>query len=120
MPHVELELSDSGIEFEISRPGLPGALRRWVAAVRTAGEVCLLLDADAVVVSCSAGFTELFGVPNAVAVGRHVGEGVLDLLDFTGDNVSLADWELDKTPPLQVLRTGTLARGLLRFRDRQG
>jgi PAS domain-containing protein len=122
VPQVELELSGP-YHSAVSLPAgqePTGALTRWATAVDAADEACLLLDAQGVVVTLSAGFTQLSGVTRAGAVGRRLTDRVLHLLDFTADNAALPDWEVGKIPPLLAIGSKTLARGLLRIGDRQG
>jgi hypothetical protein len=124
--HVELDLSDpyhagdSGPVGSVVDGDALGTLDRWTAAVASSGEACLLLNSSAVVVAVSVGFTELFGVPWPDAIGRRFGDQVLQLLDFSGANGVLPDWEVGKIPPLLALSSGALARGLIRVSNVYG
>jgi hypothetical protein len=89
-------------------------LTRWAAAVLAAGEHCLIIDTDAVIVAISKPFERLLGLDQP-AVGRDLCDGVLCLLDFA-DGGALADGEVTKIPPLLALTSKRLARGLLRVK----
>jgi hypothetical protein len=121
--HVELELSDP---FH-PEPYAPGeydtadrVLDRWAVAVGPSREACLLLDAAGIVAGASVGFSELLGVARSELRGRRLVDGVLRLLDFGSEPRDLPDWEVEKIPPLFVLNSGGLARGLIRFCDPTG
>jgi hypothetical protein len=122
--HVELPLSDAAIpavrpgqQAQPGRPVLAGTLAGWADVVAAAPEPCLLIDAGATVLACSGPASVLFGLASpAHAVGRGLLDGVLRLVDFTAAGGLLADWELARIPPLLVLSTGGLARGLMRLR----
>jgi len=116
---VELSLS------ELTDLGTPagdhdGSLERWALAVSSAAEPCLLLDGSGTVVAASRSCSALFGVAPAEAVGRHILDGVLILLDFNTVSGELPDWEADKIPPLLAGASGGLARGLMRVRGEDG
>lgn len=125
MPHVELSLSG---EREPGRhPGTPGtsSMWWWANAVAGAAEPCVVLDADGVIVAHSETFRALLGAaPEAVGnepgqdeqwVGRGLLE-VITLVDLTATATPLAGWETERVPPLLVLATGNLARGVMRVR----
>jgi hypothetical protein len=94
--------------------GLPGPLGLWAQPVSVAGEACLLVDASGVVKAVSPGCGPLLGVDPGGAVERSLVGGVLHLLDFGPIISDLPTWEVDKIPPRLAVRTGGLARGLLR------
>jgi hypothetical protein len=113
LAHVELSLSD--LHGQDQLPGsLLGSLDLWSYPVGVAQEPCLLVDVDGVVLAASAGCGRLFGINARDAVGRRLVDGVLRLLDFNVVSGELPGWEVDKIPPLLAIRTGGLARGLLR------
>ncbi len=121
--HVELTLSeipDPGAPRTPARPTNGRALDVWAAAVAVAAEACLLVNTAGVVIAASPGSAELLGVDPVASVGRRLVDGVLRLLDFNAVSGELPDWEVDKIPPLLVLSTGGLARGLLRIGDGSG
>jgi len=116
VPHVELSLSElttSGLRG-YDRSGFDGSLDLWAFAVGVAGEPCLLLDAAGIVVAASPGSGALFSINAADAVGRRLVDGVIRLLDFNTVSGELPGWEVDKIPPLLAIKSGGLARGLLR------
>jgi PAS domain-containing protein len=89
----------------------------WYTVVSTAEEPCLLLDAGGLVCAVSGAFLALFGLDSAADVlGRGLLDDLLDLVDFSARSSRLGTAELERIPPLQSLRSGGLARGLLRVR----
>ena len=119
MAHVELSLSELTDLAGATGEHDP-SLDRWGLAVSSAAEPCLLLDAPGTVVAASHSCAALFAVTPAEAVGRHVLDGVLVLLDFNTVSGELPDWEADKIPPLLASASGGLARGLMRVRGDDG
>ncbi|GLZ81342.1 hypothetical protein Afil01_61490 [Actinorhabdospora filicis] len=116
MPFVELTLS--GDEASAEADG--AILERWTTAVRGAGDPCLLLNARGLIAATSPTARELLGLAEGVdGSGRGLIDGLLRLVDFTVAQGTLADWELERIPPLQALSSGALARGLLRIAVRQ-
>jgi PAS domain-containing protein len=88
----------------------------WSEVVSDAEEACLLLDVDGVVTAVSDAFLVLTGIPDRSAVvGRGLLDDILDLIDFSASGARLTESDLDRIPPLQSLRSGTLARGLVRI-----
>jgi PAS domain-containing protein len=89
----------------------------WYAVVAAAEEPCLLLDADGLVGAVSAPFLAMFALESAADVlGRGLLDDLLELVDFSAGPSRLPAAELERIPPLQSLRSGGLARGLLRVR----
>jgi PAS domain-containing protein len=89
----------------------------WYAVVAAASEPCLLLDSDGLIGAVSAPFLRLFGFAAAEdALGRGLLDDLLDFVDFSAGPSRLETAELERLPPLQSLRSGGLARGLLRVR----
>lgn len=116
MPFVELTLS--GDDASIEADG--AVLDRWTTAVRGAGDPCLLLNSRGLITATSPAARELLGLTDGVDnSGRGLIDGLLRLVDFTVAQGTLADWELERIPPLQALSSGALARGLLRIAVRQ-
>jgi PAS domain-containing protein len=111
VPHLELSVSEPHVTR--ARQQAESPLTRWAAAVSAAGELCLILDTEAVIVAISAPFERLLGLDRP-AVGRDLLDGVLHLLDFA-DGGALTDGEVTKIPPLLALTSGRLARGLVRI-----
>jgi PAS domain-containing protein len=99
----------------VDGPGEPPAA--WYPVVASAAEPCLLLDAGGLVGAVSAPFLALFGIDAAEDIlGRGLLDDVLHLVDFSPGSSRLGPAELDRIPPLQSLRSGGLARGLVRVR----
>lgn len=122
MAHVELSLTDPGlpVPLDYDGDGAGMALGRWAAAVAAADDPCLLLDQRGVVVAASGACGRLFAFSSADAAGCHLLDGLLRLLDFTSASGELPDREVEKIPPLLVLSSGSLARGLLRVSSDEG
>lgn len=117
MPHVELSLPDDRVP-EAEPPAVPkmGSLDRWATVVAEAAEPCLVLDNEGRIVATSPACRVLLGLGDgADIIGRTLLDGVLHLVDFTAARGKLADWELERIPPLLALSTGGLARGLIRI-----
>lgn len=114
MAHVELSLSDLYGPDRMPDGFLGSSLDLWSSTVALADEPCLLVDMNGVVVAASPGCGRLFGIDSQEASGRRLVDGVLRLLDFNVVSGELPDWEVDRIPPLFAIRTGGLARGLLR------
>lgn len=117
MPHVELSLTDGPAVAarRWSRPAT-SSLDRWAATVADASEPCLVIDAQAVIVSASASCAELIGLPDArAAQGRRLREALVPLVDFTAAQAQLDQAEVDKIPPLLAIASGLMARGLIRL-----
>jgi len=129
VPHVELSLfprqqdvsDEPAVPAQLPRArtpeqGLASPIERWAVVAAGAGEPCLVLDPDGVIVASSPAFRLLFGLGEAQ---RANGRGMLDglyLVDFTARPDRLARGDLERIPPLLALSTGGLARGLLRVR----
>jgi len=93
----------------------PGPLAAWAAAIASATDLCVLLDARAALVAASGGFAQLVGVPVAELTGRPLFPEILQVLDFS-DGALISSADLGRTPPLLALSAGVLARSLLRVR----
>jgi hypothetical protein len=118
MAHVELSLSGLAeptvAERPLSAPEADTALDRWAFVVARAEEPCVVISHNGVVVAASAASADVFSVRPSDAVGRLLVDGVLQLFDFNTVSGELPEWEVDKIPPLLAIRSGVLARGLLR------
>jgi PAS domain-containing protein len=133
--HVELSLTEAFVplartpydpDAELSEiltaPTVPTAdaatgtsFSRWAATVAAADEACLVIDAEMRIVAASDPCCTLFGIGDpAAAVGLHLMDAGLRLVDFTAARGELAETEIDKLPPLLAVTSGRLARGLLR------
>ncbi|GAA0724399.1 hypothetical protein Drose_37705 [Dactylosporangium roseum] len=113
MPHVELSISDPR-----SSRTAESTLDRWGDTVADAAEPSLVIDDQSLVVAVSASLEDLLGLTEP-AVDRPLLDGVLQLLDFA-DGGALDAAEVAKTPPLLALKSGRLARGLVRVRCAAG
>lgn len=122
MAHIEFSLTALGAPAAIpdldgqgfGALAVAGSLTRWAVVVSGAAEPCVLLDAAGAVVAASPGCAALFSINAAEVVGRPLVPGVLRLRDFNSVAGELPEWEIDKIPPLLAIRSGVLARGLLR------
>jgi PAS domain-containing protein len=95
----------------------PEQVTDWYQVVAGAAEPCLLLDGNGLIGAVSAAFLRLFGVRTPEEVlGRGLLDDLLDFVDFSAGSSSLEAAELERIPPLQSLRSGGLARALLRVR----
>jgi PAS domain-containing protein len=97
-----------------------GSLEMWGFVVAMASEPCVVLDGEGVVVSASPGCRPLLGFEPADAVGLRLVDEVLRLLDFNAVSGELRGWEVDVIPPLLAIKSGGLARGLVRVSGPSG
>lgn len=89
----------------------------WSAVVAAAEEACLVLDAGGHIASVSESAAQLLaGALPEQLVGRTLGAGPVHLVDFTRELRPLSEPESCRTPMIAALRTGSLARGLIRVR----
>jgi PAS domain-containing protein len=88
-------------------------MKRWADAVVDAVEPCVVIDAAGQVVAMSPSCQRMFGLAEP-PVGQPLHGGVLHLVDFSDERGALTDNEVGKIPPLLSLRSGRLARGLIR------
>jgi hypothetical protein len=115
--HVELSLS------ELASPGADrvgaargsGSLSLWACTVEIAREPSVVLDANGIVVAASPGCAGLLSIDPVAAVGQRLVNGVLRLLDFNPVSGELPGWEVNRIPPMLAIKSGGLARGLLRI-----
>jgi len=129
--HVELSISEAFVSPTSSAPDLESAgfpdhdrrpievdgFTRWSDTVSTAEEPCLLIDDQTTIAAVSSSCCQLLGLGTPLhAIGRALLDSELRLLDFTAARGELAEQDVEKIPPLLALRSGRLARGLLRVR----
>lgn len=119
MPRLEMSLAAANVVPGVTppRPTLRAVDRivGWAEVVTAADEPCLMLDADGVVTAASPSCLVLLGAGAAAGlVGRGLLDDVVDLVDFTASRGQLLDADLHRIPPLLALRSGGLARGLMR------
>jgi PAS domain-containing protein len=106
-----VDLSDEGRAAMASTP-----LARWIAAVGSAHEPCLVLDRDGRVLALSRGASELLGCSDIGVIGRALLD-VVEVVDF--DNGAANPEYAARVAPLAVLSAGSgLMRSLLRVRRR--
>ena len=123
MAHVELSLTGAIVpqaRTPADSESVPN-VDRWAATVAAAAEPCLVIDKDATIQAVSPSACELleFGKP-ADVVGQRLLVGVLRLIDFTAEPGDLDEPEVEKIPPLLAIRSGRLARGLIRVKSETG
>jgi PAS domain-containing protein len=119
-----LDISLASVELVAEPPpalrvvhSAPQQVTDWYQVVAAAAEPCLLLDSDGLIGAVSAAFLRLFRVATPEEVlGRGLLDDLLDFVDFSADPSRLEGADLERIPPLQSLRSGGLARGLLRVR----
>lgn len=120
MAHVELSLSKAFAPLfrTPDEPTPDGSFDRWLSTVTAADEPCLLIDTRLTIAAASESCCRLLslGLPTA-AVGRPLVGGGLRLVDFTAARSELPEPEIDKIPPILAVKSGRLARGLLRVQS---
>jgi hypothetical protein len=97
-----------------------GSLELWGFVVSMAAEPCVVLDRGGLVVAASPGCRPLLGIEPAESVGLRLVDEVLSLLDFNAVSGELRGWEIDVIPPLLAIKSGGLARGLVRVAGGSG
>jgi hypothetical protein len=114
--HVELSLSGAFVPQARtpSEAEFVTNVERWAITVATATEPCLVIDGASTILAISPSASDLLklGKP-ADTVGQSLLGGVR-LIDFTAGGGELDEPEVEKIPPLLAIRTGQLARGLMR------
>jgi hypothetical protein len=97
------------------------SIDRWQVTVATAAEPCLVIDVIGVILAVSPSASRLLGLGRpADAVGQPLLGGVLRLIDFTAGGGDLDEPEVERIPPLLAIRSGRLARGLMRVQTVDG
>ncbi|MCW2601349.1 MAG: fold-4 domain protein [Frankiales bacterium] len=129
MPLLRLLLSEQALSEEelLPRP-IPRLLRLdvpvdagladWAVRTRAADEAALLVDEQGRVMAMSTGCGTLLGLDPLASVGALLLDLVV-LVDFSATGVPLVEPEL-QTPPLRSLKSGTMARGLVRLQRADG
>lgn len=97
---------------------LEGGIAAWAQRVTEAQETCLVLNERGRVVAMSAGTAMSLNLDPTACMGRPLLD-LVTLVDFSQTGVPVEDAEV-QLPPLKALRTGTLARGLVRLRLTHG
>jgi hypothetical protein len=115
--HVELSLSGAYVP-QARTPAeaeFVTSIDRWTTTVATAAEPCLVIDVTTKILAVSRSGSDLLGLGRpADAVGQPLLGGVLRLIDFTAGGGELDEPEIERIPPLLAIRSGRLARGLMR------
>jgi hypothetical protein len=93
-------------------------LAAWVVRIREASEACLVIDRTGRVAAMSGCGGQLLSVDPVAAVGVLLLDLVV-LVDFTSTGIPIADPDL-QLPPLRALKSGGMARGLVRLRRPHG
>lgn len=112
VPQARTPADDADAEVEVV-----ANVDRWAATVAAATEPCLVIDKDVVIQAISPAAAELLGLGKPAEVfGKKLDGVVLRLIDFTAEPGVLEDPEVDKIAPLLAIRSGRLARGLIRVK----
>jgi hypothetical protein len=114
--HVELSLSGAFVPQARTpvEAEFLSSVERWTSTVMSATEPCLIINTDGAIAAVSPACSELLGLGKPVeAIGQSL-TAVISLIDFTAGGGALEDPEADKIPPLLAVRSGQLARGLIR------
>jgi hypothetical protein len=118
--HVELSLSGAFVP-QARTPAeseFMASVDRWIATVAGAVEPCMVIDVAHTIRALSPTCSELLGLGRpADAVGGALLGDALQLIDFTAGGGKLEDPELEKIPPLLAIKSGRLARGLMRVQS---
>jgi hypothetical protein len=121
--HVELSLSQAFVP-QARTPAeaeFVTSIERWTTTVATAAEPCLIIDGASTILAVSPSGSELLGLGKpADAVGQPLLGGVLRLIDFTAGGGELDEPEAERIPPLLAIKSGRLARGLMRVQTDVG
>jgi hypothetical protein len=122
--HVELSLS-GGFVPQARTPSeaefVPN-VDRWALTVMSATEPCMVIDEDAAstILAISPAASELLNLGKPVdSVGQPLLAGIR-LIDFTAGGGELDEPEVEKIPPLMAIKSGRLARGLMRVQTEPG
>ena len=119
MAHVELSLTGAFVP-QARTPAdseFVTGVERWAATVAAATEACLVIGKDLVILAVSPSAAEMLNLGKpADVVGQRLDGAVLRLIDFTAEPDALDDPEAEKIPPLLAIRSGRLARGLIRVK----
>jgi hypothetical protein len=97
---------------------LVGSVAEWALRVNEAQETALLLDDRGRVVAMSTGCALALNLTPGSALGKALRD-VIEVVDFTATGVPVEDPEVQLVP-LKALRSGSMARGLVRMRTAPG
>jgi PAS domain-containing protein len=121
--HVELSLSGAFVPQARtpSESEFVPSIERWKTTVAVAAEPALVIDAGGTILAVSPSATALLGLGRpAEAVGQPLLGGRIRLIDFTAGGGDLDEPEVERIPPLLAIRSGRLARGLMRVQTVEG
>lgn len=121
--HVELSLSGAFVPQARtpSESEFVPSVERWKTTVAVAAEPALIIDPAGTIIAVSPSATALLGLGRPTdAVGQALLGGVIRLIDFTAGGGDLDEPELERIPPLLAIRSGRLARGLMRVQTADG
>jgi PAS domain-containing protein len=121
--HVELSLSGAFVPQARtpSESEFVTSIERWQSTVAGAAEPALIIDQAGTILAVSPSATTLLGLGRpAETVGQPLLGGVIRLIDFTAGGGDLDEPELERIPPLLAIRSGRLARGLMRVQTLDG
>jgi hypothetical protein len=93
---------------------LVGSAAEWATRITEAQETCLMLDDRGRVVALSTGCALMLDLDPVAALGKALRDLVV-LVDFSATGLPVDDPEA-QLPPLKALRSGTMARALIRLR----
>jgi len=97
---------------------LEGGVAAWTRRVSEAQETCLVLNERGRVVALSTGCALSLNLDPTTCIGKPLLDLVV-LVDFSQTGVPVDDPDV-QLPPLKALRSGSLARGLIRLRLGRG
>lgn len=101
-----------------SDDGLHGSLAEWALHVTRAQETALVINDRGRVVAVSTGCALALNLDVTTCIGKPLLDLVV-LVDFSQAGVPVEDPDV-QLPPLKALRSGSLARGLVRLRLGRG
>lgn len=116
MAHVELSLSGAFVPQARTpvEAEFLSSVERWTSTVMAAAEPCLIITTEGAIAAVSPAGSDLLGLGKPIeAIGRQL-IAEISLIDFTANAGALEEPEADKIPPLLAVRSGRLARGLMR------
>lgn len=123
MAHVELSLSGAFVPQARtpSESEFVPSIERWKTTVAVAAEPALIIEPGGTIVAVSSSAAAMLGLGRpAEAVGQPLLGGGIRLIDFTAGGGDLDEPELERIPPLLAIRSGRLARGLMRVQTAEG
>jgi hypothetical protein len=97
---------------------LEGGIASWAQRVTQAQETCLVLNERGRLVALSPGCALALNLDVTTCIGKPLLDLVV-LVDFSQTGVPVEDPDV-QLPPLRALRTGSMARGLIRLRLGRG